>query len=57
MSGGGLAVSHPFDPLTAVEIVAVTRILEDHFQWGEDLRVETIDIQEPDKDKVRHYTP
>src|ERR1700689_3361305 len=53
----GLTTSHPLDPLTAAEITAVTRILQDHFQWGPDLRVETIDIHEPAKDVVRNYSP
>jgi primary-amine oxidase len=53
----GLTISHPLDPLTAAEITAVTRILQDHFQWGPDLRVETIDIHEPAKDVVRNYSP
>src|SRR5580700_6750002 len=57
LNGAGLAVRHPLDPLTATEISEVTRILEDHFQWGGDLRVETIDIEEPAKDVVRHYVP
>ncbi len=57
VNGAGIAISHPLDPLTAGEITAVTRILQDHFQWGEDLRVETIDIAEPDKDSVRQYAP
>src|SRR5580700_3178982 len=57
LNGAGLAVRHPLDPLTAAEITEVTRILEDHFQWGPDLRVETIDINEPAKDVVRHYDP
>ncbi len=53
----GLTISHPLDPLTAAEITEVTRILQDHFQWGPDLRVETIDIHEPAKDVVRNYSP
>jgi primary-amine oxidase len=57
LNGSGVAVHHPLDPLTAAEITKVTRILEDHFQWGKDLRVETIDINEPAKDVVRHYDP
>jgi primary-amine oxidase len=57
LNGAALAVRHPLDPLTAAEITEVTRILEDHFQWGGDLRVETIDIEEPAKDVVRHYVP
>ena len=57
LNGSGVAVHHPLDPLTAGEITEVTRVLEDHFQWGKDLRVETIDINEPAKDVVRHYDP
>jgi primary-amine oxidase len=57
VNGSGIAVRHPLDPLTAGEITEVTRILQDHFQWGEDLRVETIDIAEPDKELVRRYVP
>jgi primary-amine oxidase len=56
-NGIGVAVQHPLDPLTAGEITEVARVLEDHFQWGKDLRVETIDINEPAKDVVRHYDP
>ncbi len=57
LNGAGVAVHHPLDPLTAGEITEVARILQDHFQWGPDLRVETIDINEPAKDVVRHYDP
>ena len=56
-NGTGVAVHHPLDPLSAGEITEVTRILQDHFQWGPNLRVETIDINEPAKDVVRHYDP
>jgi primary-amine oxidase len=49
--------SHPLDPLTAAEIDAATDIIREHFQWGEDLRVETIDIDEPSKDVVRNHSP
>jgi primary-amine oxidase len=56
-NGTGVAVHHPLDPLTAGEITAVTRILHDHFQWGPNLRVETIDANEPAKDVVRDYNP
>ncbi len=56
-NGTGVAVHHPLDPLSAAEITEVTRILHDHFQWGPNLRVETIDINEPAKDVVRHYDP
>ena len=55
LNGAVLTVDHPLDPLTAAEITEVTRILQDHFQWGQDLRVETIDIHEPAKEVVRHY--
>jgi primary-amine oxidase len=57
VNGAGAAVHHPLDPLTAAEITEVTRILHQHFQWGADLRVETIDIHEPAKEAVRHYDP
>jgi primary-amine oxidase len=57
LNGAGVAVHHPLDPLTAGEITEVTRVLQDHFQWGPNLRVETIDINEPAKDVVRHYDP
>ncbi len=57
LNGASTAVSHPLDPLTAGEITEVTRILHEHFQWGADLRVETIDIHEPAKDVVRRYHP
>jgi primary-amine oxidase len=57
LNGSGVAVSHPLDPLTAGEITQVARILHEHFQWGADLRVETIDVHEPAKDVVRNYDP
>src|ERR1700728_1622406 len=58
LNGTGVAASHhPLDPLTAGEITEVTRVLQDHFQWGPNLRVETIDINEPSKDLVRNYDP
>ncbi|MGC2404556.1 MAG: hypothetical protein WA510_32495, partial [Acidobacteriaceae bacterium] len=53
---GHPAVRHPLDPLSAEEITEVTRILQDHFKWGEDLRVETIDIHEPAKDVIRNFS-
>ncbi len=31
--------------------------MRDHFAWGDDLRVETIDIDEPAKEVVRSYQP
>src|SRR6202046_675333 len=57
LNGSSVAVHHPLDPLTAGEITEVTCVLEDHFQWGKDLRIETIDVNEPAKDVVRHYDP
>jgi primary-amine oxidase len=52
-----IAPSHPLDPLTAGEIRRATEIIQAHFPWGDDLRVETIDIEEPDKAVVRNHTP
>jgi primary-amine oxidase len=52
----GITLNHPLDPLSAAEITEVTRVLQNHFQWGADLRVETIDTEEPAKDAVRHYS-
>ncbi len=49
--------SHPLDPLSAAEIGAAAAIIRDHYGWGEDLRVETIDIDEPAKEVVREFTP
>jgi primary-amine oxidase len=50
-----IAVRHPLDPLSAEEIREVARILQEHFGWGDDLRVETIDVHEPAKDAVRQF--
>jgi primary-amine oxidase len=52
-----LPYSHPLDPLSAAELIKATRLLQDHFPWGPDLRVETIDVEEPTKDEVRQYDP
>ena len=49
--------SHPLDPLSQAEISAAAAIIRDHFNWGEDLRVETIDVAEPAKDVVRRHVP
>jgi primary-amine oxidase len=46
---------HPLDPLSADEIRKAAAVIRDHFGFGENLRVETIDIQEPPKDVVRNY--
>jgi primary-amine oxidase len=48
-------VAHPLDPLSTAEIVQAAAIIRAHFPWGEDLRVETIDIEEPAKEFVRSY--
>jgi primary-amine oxidase len=49
------AAAHPLDPLSVAEIARATAIVRQHFPWGDDLRVETIDIDEPAKDLVRSY--
>src|SRR5277367_1728669 len=49
--------AHPLDPLTAPEIARATAIIQVHFPWGGDLRVETIDIEEPEKDLARNHVP
>ena len=48
---------HPLDPLTGDEIKKAASIIRDHFGFGEDLRVETIDVQEPPKQVVRSFVP
>ncbi len=45
--------SHPLDPLSTAEIQQAATIIRDHYAWGDDLRVETIDVDEPGKDVVR----
>ena len=52
-----LSVRHPLDPLSALEITRAGEIIRAHFDWGDDLRVETIDVEEPDKELVRAYVP
>jgi primary-amine oxidase len=49
------ASPHPLDPLSAVELRHAAQLIRDHFNWGDDLRVETIDLDEPPKDVVRSY--
>ncbi len=49
--------THPLDALSAAEISQVTALLRQHFDWGEDLRVETIDLDEPAKQVVREFVP
>ena len=53
----GIDVRHPLDPLSADEIQATAAIIREHFKWGDDLRVEMIDIDEPPRDVVRNYVP
>src|SRR3954471_1454729 len=48
---------HPLEPLSVAEIETAAAIIRDHFRWGEDLRVETIDIDEPPKEIVRSHSP
>jgi len=50
------AFPHPLDPLSAAELRHAAGLIRTHFNWGEDLRVETIDLDEPPKDVVRAYT-
>ena len=45
------------DPLSAAEIARAVTTIRDHFAWGDDLRVETIDIDEPAKEVVRRHQP
>lgn len=48
-----ITAMHPLDPLTAAELTRAALIIREHFGWGEDLRVETIDLDEPPKTVVR----
>ena len=48
---------HPLDPLSTAEIQRAATIIRDHYAWGDDLRVETIDVDEPAKDVVRAIVP
>jgi primary-amine oxidase len=47
--------THPLDPLSHAELARAAALIRTHFGWGEDLRVETIDLDEPSKDSVRDY--
>src|SRR5277367_6999161 len=51
------ATAHPLDPLSAAELTRAASIIRAHFEWGEDLRVETIDLDEPAKGAVRGHRP
>ncbi|WP_428483405.1 primary-amine oxidase [Rhodopila sp.] len=50
------AFPHPLDPLSAAELTRAAQLIRDQFSWGDDLRVETIDLDEPPKHVVRAYT-
>ncbi len=50
-----IGATHPLDPLSAQEITRATQIIQGHFSWGADLRVETIDLEEPEKASVRAH--
>lgn len=47
--------THPLDPLTTAELAQASMIIRDHYRIGDRLRVETIDIAEPDKAVVRGF--
>ena len=49
--------THPLDPLSAAEISRVSAVLHDHYGWGDEMRVETVDVAEPDKALVRAHGP
>jgi primary-amine oxidase len=46
---------HPLDPLSADEIARAAALIRKRFDWGADLRVETIDLDEPSKELVRDF--
>jgi primary-amine oxidase len=54
-SGSKLSTRHPLDPLSAEEVAEAAAVVRHHFQWGDDLRVETIDVDEPPKAAVRGF--
>ena len=49
--------AHPLDPLSTEEIRRVAAVIRENFDWGDDLRVETIDVEEPAKELVRKHAP
>jgi primary-amine oxidase len=49
--------AHPLDPLSAAELTRAAALIRAYFDWGADLRVETIDLDEPAKDVVRGFVP
>ena len=56
-SKASAAVAHPLDPLSGAELAQAAAIIREHFQWGEDLRVETLELDEPPKAVVRGFRP
>lgn len=53
---GPLDIRHPLDPLSAEEILTVTRIVRAHPDFQEAL-FETVELKEPDKAIVRAFKP
>ena len=53
--GTGACFPHPLDPLSAAELTRAAQLIRDYFSWGDDLRVETIDLDEPSKEVVRAH--
>lgn len=49
------AARHPLDPLSGAELARAAELIRRHFDWGADLRVETIDLDEPTKEAVREH--
>ncbi len=49
--------AHPLDPLSTQELARASEIIATHFQWGANLRVETLELDEPAKDLVRGFMP
>ena len=37
-------LQHPLAPLSAAELNRAAQLIRDHYGWGDDLRVETIDL-------------
>ena len=50
-----IRLTHPLDPLSSDEIRKAANVIREHFDFGDRLRVETIDIQEPPKEVVRRH--
>lgn len=47
--------AHPLDPLSAAELARTAALIRARFPWGDDLRVETIDLDDPPKETVRGF--